>query len=401
MKVDSPEFLKNPYPFYAERRSHDAVFQRNDYEWTITGYNELSTFLAKSAAGRGNVGQSPRPDGDTSELDLLKQNNVSLQLIDRWMLFQNPPKHTATRGSIANVFTNKIVTKLEASIRRSLRELLQPISGPATEFDFVSKVAYPYPLTVITDLIGIPRESRNQFANWTRSLAVAAQADFHQLAEPVLDNFNQSATALEEYFKELLPQKIADQNDDLMTRFINENSTDLDAQELLANCVFLLFAGQDSTTCLITNAMRALLNNPDQWQLLLEQPELIGNAVEECLRYDPSIQMIGRFALDDMEIGDHRILKGHHIFAFLGAAGRDPLANANPDTFDVTRDNIKHLAFARGAHHCLGATLARLEMRIFLEELVDYLPTLTPAGNATRRPTWLMRGLDQLPVRTA
>jgi len=401
MNINSPEFLNNPYPFYAERRASAPVFRRNDFEWTITGFQELSTFLAKPSAGRGNIGQTPHRGGDTSAIDALKKNNPSLALIERWMTFQNPPKHTKTRGNIASVFTNKLVSLLEQSIRKTLRELLYSNTEQGTEFDFVSTVAYPFPLTVISDMLGIPKEDRTQFAKLTRSLTIATQSNFHQLPKSVLQELNNSAVALEMYFKELLPKKIANQSDDLMTRLINKNSKDLDTQELLANCVFLLFAGQDTTTCLLTNAMSAFFAHPEEWQKLIKQPDLIPNAVEECLRFDPSVQLVGRFALEDIEIENNVIKQGHHVFAFLGAAGRDPLANPTPDIFDVSRQNIKHLAFARGAHHCLGATLARLEIRIFIEEMLNLMPTIEAAGDAIRRPTWLLRGFDRMPVRVA
>jgi len=147
--------------------------------------------------------------------------------------------------------------------------------------------------------------------------------------------------------------------------------------------------------------MSAFFAHPEEWQKLIKQPDLIPNAVEECLRFDPSVQLVGRFALEDIEIENNVIKQGHHVFAFLGAAGRDPLANPTPDIFDVSRKNIKHLAFARGAHHCLGATLARLEIRIFIEEMLNLMPTIEAAGDAIRRPTWLLRGFDRMPVRVA
>ncbi len=399
MDVDSREFLLDPYPFYALKRAENPAFRRSDFEWTLTGYDIMSKFLANPAAGRGNIGQTPRPGGDTSELDQLKEENLALQILDQWMLFQNPPLHTRTRGRIADVFTLKVVNQLEDGIRTTINKLLDRVlANSERSVDFAQEIAYPYPLTTVCDLIGIPPEDRGNFFSWTRSFSLAVQVDFHRLDVSHKNEMNNSAKQVEAYFKDLIPRKKSAQDDDLMTRFINENEDDLDAQALLANCIFLLFAGQETTTSLLTNAMFALLTHPEQLALLKHNLELIPAAVEECLRYDPSIQMIGRRALADIDLGDILIKKDDHVFAFLGAAGRDPEANPNPNQFNLERENIKHLAFARGSHHCLGASMARMQIRILFEELLPRVSELSIAQTPTRRPTWLMRGLDSLPV---
>lgn len=400
MDVDSPQFLANPYPFYAQKRAQEPVFKRSEFEWTLTSYDALSTVLASPLAGRGNIGQTPQLDEDEHKLQALRQDNLALQIIERWMLFQNPPKHTATRARIADVFTLKIVNQLEQSMRATLRNmLLKLVARDGNEFDFVRDIAYPYPLAVVCDLIGIPEKDRGRFFIWTRNFSLAVQLDFNRAPTEIKHKLEQTSRHIEAYFSELIPNKIKAQEDDLITRFINENQHDLDAQELLANCIFLLFAGQDTTTSLLSNAIMAFVENPTQYALLRQHPELAKNAVEECLRYDPSIQMVGRYALEDIDIGDYQFQKGQHIFAFLGAAGRDPAANPEPDQFNIERQNIKHLAFARGTHHCLGASLARLEIRILLEELVSHFNCIELAGEAVRRPTWLMRGYDSIPLR--
>jgi len=399
MNVSSPEFIENPYLFYQQRREEAPIYRRDEHLWTITGYEEASKVLANSAAGRGNIGQFPTQNSDTTKLDLIKSNNPVLQVLDKWMLFKNPPEHACMRKQLSDVFTIKMIYQLEGLMRETMVQLIADIKRQTSNnsFDLVQRIAYPFPIAVICEMIGIPKQDRNQFRQWTQHFSIAVEKDFLLIPEDVKDALNQSASELERYFKQLIPTKKREAKNDLMTRLINLSDGNLSEQEILANCVFLLFAGQDTTTCLIANTINALIKNPDQFALLRSDPRLIKNAVEECLRYDPSIQMVGRYALDD--IRETRIKRGDHMFVFLGAAGHDPIANPEPDKFDITRVNIKHLAFARGAHHCLGASLARLELRVVLEELIKGFTALEFDGTGQRRGTWLMRGFDTLPLK--
>lgn len=400
MDVHSPAFIENPYPFYEARRLQAPLIKRDSFAWAVTGYDVMSRILAHPAAGRGNVGQTPRLLGDRKELQKLKPDNLALDMLERWMLFQNPPEHTQSRRRVADVFTLKVVDQLEALMRDTMRELIANVKSkyPGGKFDLVREIAYPYPIKVICDMLGIPEEDQNRFASWTQDFSLAVQTDFHTVPDDRRKRLNQTALEISKYFDQLIPSKKAENSDDLISRFIEAGSENLGYEDLLSNCVFLLFAGQDTTTSLIANTVNAFLNNPEQLRLLRASPSLSKNAVEECLRFDPSIQMVGRFALDDIVLQDTVIKKGEHMFNFLGASGRDPAANADPHKFDITRDKIKHLAFARGAHHCLGASLARLELRVMLEELISGFPDLALASPGVRRKTWLMRGFQSLPV---
>jgi cytochrome P450 len=294
-----------------------------------------------------------------------------------------------------------MVEQLEGLMRQSIRQLIANIKSDnsSNTFDLVQDLAFPSPTEVICHMIGIPAPDRLQFEQWTRDLSISVQADFHHIDDASREMLNSTALQITSYFEKLISHKINEPKDDLMSRFIEEHANSLSHHELLSNCVFLLFAGQETTASLIGNAMNALLSNPDQLEALRKDHGLISNAVDECLRFDPSIQMIGRLALEDFVVNDLSITKGDHVFAFIGAAGRDPAANDNPNTFDVNRTKIKHLAFARGVHHCLGSSLAKLEIRVFLEEILDAFDDLEFIGQPKRRETWLMRGLESLPVR--
>lgn len=401
MNVDSPEFLANPYVFYEQRRRLNPAFKRNATTWTMTGYDVLSKTLAHSDIGRGNIGQTPRPEGDLSELLEIRDDNLALQIMDQWMLFQNPPEHTANRKFVADVFTIKMVEQLESLMRQTMRDLISDLKSTHTSgspFDLIKSIAYPYPANVICEMIGIPSQDQQKFAQWTKTFSLSVQVDFIQVSNSSRAELNQAAKEVSAYFDRLIAKKKGQQSNDLITRLIHQSDGSTDHMQLLSSCVFLLFAGLETTTSLISNTIYALLTNPDQLALLRSDTSLMKNAVDECLRFDPAIQMIGRFALKDVEFPDLTINKGDHIFAFIGAAGRDPNANANPNKFDISRKKINHLAFARGAHYCLGANLAKLEIQVMLEEFLAAFPHLQLSGEAIRRPTWLMRGFSYLPL---
>ncbi|MFT6005756.1 MAG: pimeloyl-[acyl-carrier protein] synthase [Pseudoalteromonas tetraodonis] len=404
MDVNSRAFLINPYVFYDHRRARGPIFQREPHVWTITGYQAMSSLLANPAAGRGNVGQTPRQHGSTQQLDSIVADNPALGILQEWMLFQNPPQHGHSRGQIADVFTTKMIRQMEASMRDTMRHLLQNAKqnlSPETPLEIVASLAYPFPATVICDMIGIPAADRSQFVSWTAAFSEAVQINFHQADAKNLRKINQEAIAATDYFETLVRDKKQQPSNDLLSRLMVENKNEISEHQLLSNSIFLLFAGQETTTSLLSNAVHALLMNPAQLLKLRQQPELIDNAVEEFLRYDPSIQMVGRLALEEIELEDKIIKKGDHVFAFLGAAGRDPLANQHPHNFDIDRDKVNHLAFTRGTHHCLGAILAKLEIKVFVQELLHAFEHLELAPGALRRRTWLMRGFDRLPVATA
>lgn len=401
MDIDSREFLINPYVFYQQRREHDPIFQREPHVWTITGYQAMSSFLADPAAGRGNVGQTPHQHGTTKQLDGVVGDNPALEILQEWMLFQNPPQHGHSRSQIADVFTTKMIQQMETTMRQTMRDLLdqakQNIRGNSP-LEVINSLAYPFPANVICDMIGIPAEDRTRFVSWTSAFAEAVQINFLEADPQRLKRINQAAISAASYFETLIEAKSSNPKNDLLSRLILESEHELSQHQLLSNSIFLLFAGQETTTSLISNAVHALLMHPEQLTKLRENPELIKNTVEECLRYDPSIQMVGRLALEDIEVDQKIIKKGDHAFAFLGAAGRDPQANTRPHEFDIEREKIKHLAFTRGTHHCLGAILARLEIKVFLEELLSAFEHLELAQGAVRRSTWLMRGFEQLPL---
>lgn len=397
MNVSSPEFILDPYRFYEQKRRQSPIIEVTENVWTITGYHEMSKVLANPAAGRGNVGQRPRPDGNTEELNKIKAQNPALDILDRWMLFKNPPEHAPARKSIADKFTINMVSNLEPKMRGMLELIVAEIKQKNVDrrFDLVQKLAYQFPIQMICRMLGLPDSGWQHFQNLTSQFSRIVQSDFHALPEKTRGELNGAAIQLKRYFDAILPIKRDAPQDDLISQLINAG---MPSEDIVANAVFLLFAGQETSTLAIGNAFYALLSHPEELEALRSNSSLAANAVEESLRFDAPIQMVGRLALDNIKIDDHTIQRGAHIQLFLGAAGRDPSANSNPHRFDISRTSIKHLAFARGAHHCLGASLARRELELIFTEFLPEFHNLRLSGQAVRQNTWLMRGFHSLPV---
>ena len=398
MNVESPEFIQNPYPFYAQRRTLGGALNVKLGVWTLTGYAELSEALQNSAAGRGNIGADPVLPRTAKELEALRLNNSAVRLLDQWMLFKNPPEHTKIRGKVAKQMTARVISKLEPTIRAVLQELYANIKQKSgSRFELVSQIAYPLPSRVIGELLGVPAQNQARFAELSKIFTKAVEVDYSLLAPAQLAHLNAAADELSSLFSQLI-ERDSGETKSLIDRLMADDGAALSEHEVLANCVFLLFAGLETTAFALSNSVYSFLLHPEQIDLLKNNPGLLDTAVEESLRFDPPIQMVGRYALNDFSIGKYTVKQGSHLFAFLGAAGRDPEANPDPDVFNIERQHIKHLAFARGTHHCLGALLAKLELKIFLETFFEEFPDLKIDGTATRKPTWLMRGFSSLPL---
>ncbi|MEM7193440.1 MAG: cytochrome P450 [Pseudomonadota bacterium] len=400
MRFGSPEFFHNPYPFYADRRSQGGALQLRPNTWTLTGYHELAAVLQSPLAGRGEVGYYGQTGVNKEDFRRFKQQNPAFRLIDQWMLFKNPPEHTVVRQKIAKSMTARVFNALESSIRATLNTLLAELD---TERDglieFSSEVAYPFPNRVIGDLLGIPPDTLKEFTQWSGKIADVVEGGYLSMSSAYRDELNQGALDLKRHFKQLRDTTDFTGRECLIEKFSSTEGGELDEDEILANCVFMLFAGMESTSFAICNMIHALLSHPDQLALLREQPSLADNAADESLRFDPPIQMLTRVALDKIETDRVTVEKGENILAFIGAAGRDPDVNHSPDDFNIERESIRHLAFTRGTHHCMGSVLARIEMRVFLEEFFGRFADVRHFSEPVRRKNWLMRGFESLPLR--
>jgi cytochrome P450 len=389
VKLDffDPTFRANPYPTYAELRTHDPI-HRMPTGVVLSRYDDCALVLSDprfgTAAPAGRDGALP------AEHPLVR--------LAQAMLFRDPPDHTRLRALVSKAFTRRAVESLVPRIEEITRELCDAMAGEQ-HVDLVTAIAYPLPIAVICELLAIPVEDREQFHDWSRQLSgvVDLVSD-----EKIIARGAQAAAFFLGYFDELVPKRWSEPGDDVLSALVAAEDEEgrLSHDELLSTCVQLVFGGHETTQNLISNGMYALLSEQGQLAALRANPALIRGAVEEMLRFDGPAQIGARWARTDVEIGGETIREGELVLCLIGAANRDPDAFPDPDTFDISRDDIKHLTFGAGIHFCLGAPLARLEARIAIHELVRRFGGMTLRGPRPEyRPILALRGLATLPVQ--
>ena len=318
------------------------------------------------------------------------------ELLSKVLLFMDAPDHTRLRGLISKAFTPRSVERLRLRISDLTEELLAPLRDGG-RFDVINDFAFPLPVTVICELIGVPAEDRELFRQLTRDMAVILDWDV------TAEQFGGAAGAalnFAAYFVPLFEQRRREPRDDLISALVaaEEAGDRLGADELLTTVVLLLTAGHETTMNLIGNGLLALLRNPDQLEILRRQPHLMTSAVEELLRYDSPVRLTVRTAVTDHDLEGETVRAGEQVIAMLDTANHDPEVFTSPDTLDVTRDAHRHVAFGAGAHFCLGAALARAEAQIALSALIA-LPDLELAiDEPAWRPLVTFHALQSLPV---
>jgi cytochrome P450 len=313
------------------------------------------------------------------------------------MLVSDPPDHTRLRTLVQKAFTPRMVDHLRPRIQSVVDELLDKALEGGGEFDLIEHLAYPLPVIVIAELLGVPAEDRATFHDW--SAALAASLDPLVTSE-MMDRAWVSRDALHAYLRGIISERRRNPRGDLISALVavEEQGDTLSEPELVVMCTLLLIAGHETTVNLIGNGMQALLRHPDQLTRLRERPALITPAIEELLRFDPPVQMTGRMLLEDVQLGGKTIPAGEFVLPLLGAANRDPNQFSNPDQLDISRNPNPHVAFGRGIHFCLGAPLARVEGQIVIGSLIRRCPNLRLNGQPKRRDQITLRGLDSLPV---
>lgn len=267
--------------------------------------------------------------------------------------------------------------------------------------EVISDLAYPLPVTVISEMLGVPEEDRERIKQWSADIARSLDAIGLPTDPEIVDRGRTGRRAIGDYFRSLIPDRKKRPRGDLLSLLIEaeEQGDKLSEGELLATCVLLYIAGHETTVNLIGNGLLALLRHPKELERLRDKPALIQSAVEELLRYDGPVQRTARITNADVELGEHKIPKGSMVVPVIGAANRDPAHFPDPDRLDVSRPDNRHIAFGFGIHFCLGAPLARLEGQITLGTLLHRMPQL---ALSTERPEWresqVLRGLKALPV---
>ena len=358
--------------------------------WLVTGYDAVRATLTDPRLIK-NPGPTP--------LEGLLPPAVNAAM-NSDLLHNDPPDHTRLRRLVSGAFTRRRVDALAPRIQQIADGLLDDLTGALAEHgeaDLIAAYAYPLPITVIGELLGVPTRDQAGFREWSTTVAGGAAAD--RLA------WVDAATALVGFVRELVAAKRAHPADDLMSALVAaRDGTDRLTEDELTSMVFLLLiAGHETTVNLIGNGTYTLLTHPDRHALLLAEPERLPATIEELLRFDGPVQVATfRWTSVPVRIGDTVIPAGEIVIPGLLAANRDPAAAAEPAVFEPTRDGAApHLAFGHGVHHCLGAPLARLEARIALGSLLARLPDLrmaVPVAELRWRPSVLMHGLAALPV---
>lgn len=381
----SSDTRRNPYPLYDQLRASTPVFREpRTGHWMLFDYPSVKRALTDHQA----FGSAVSPGASRTS---------------RWLIFADPPRHTRMRGLIMRAFTPRAVADLEPRIRELSRGLLDRAIHRGDEMDLVADYAVPLPLLVISEMLGAPSADYPRFRRWTDSMvaiahAVAGDGD----AERAVAGFIATHDEMAEYLPSLLDARRRAPRDDLLTRLleVRVDGEQLSTDEILAFFQLLLLAGHETTANLISNAVLALAEFPDQHARLRAQPALLPTAVEEVLRYRSPVQTVFRITRAEVEMHGETIPAGQLVLAWMGSANRDPAHFEHPGRFDVARAPNPHVAFGHGIHFCVGAPLARLEGRIALGDLLDRWTGFELAGDSWEpREGFHVHGPTRLPVR--
>lgn len=380
--VFSPEITPDPYPTYTKAREAGPVLWHPTMsQWLVTRHAEAQQVFNDHRLFSSVTGLDPSGVFGGSKT----------------MLFSDPPDHQRLRNPVNRVFTPKNVAKLEPRIRELCRQMVAGV-GSREPYDVVRDLAYPLPVTVIAEMMGVSAEDRPLFKQWSDDVMT-----FNHMHEGNdLRRAHHSVTELRAYFQQVIEDRRRSPQDDLVGLLVRANQEDdaLDDGELVAACAVILIGGNETTTTLIANVILALATFPDQRMRVVADPSLVPAAIEESLRYDGPAHGAIRIAAQDVELGGEEIPAGSVLIPLLGGAGRDPAEYPDPDTFDIWRPNAgTHLQFGHGIHYCIGGPLARLEARTALEEFLRVAPDFEPAaGEQPRYDGFFFRNIRHLRV---
>jgi len=388
----------NPYPIYAVLRSEEAISRQpgpeGDYEmWHVTRYAEAEIVLRDHKRFVKNF----RNTRTAEELAQIQPLSRLAELLDGHMLNKDGADHHRLRNLVNKAFTARMVHGMQQRVQTIADELLDRVEASGS-MDLIEGYAFPLPIIVIAEMLGVPTAERARFRAWSDAFVVPARSEAEwQKHETLLNEFVS-------YLGALFAERRQEPKDDLITALIQaeEAGDQLSEEELYAMVVLLIVAGHETTVNLIGNGTLALLRNPTQLLYLRNHPEAMAPAVEELLRYDGPVERATlRFAATDTELAGKQIKRGEAIAVILGSANRDERAFANGETLDITREENRHMAFGYGVHYCVGAPLARMEGRIALNTLLQRLPGLRlalPVEHLQWRFNPILRGMQELPV---
>ncbi|EFH80008.1 cytochrome P450 [Ktedonobacter racemifer] len=376
-----PASRPNPYPIY-EQMLEIPVAQLDENYFLVSTYHEILFLLHDPSVGK---------DQRKSKIPVEGLRDVAKQ----WILFLDPPEHDRLRRLVMHQFTPERITGMQGRVADTVTQLLNA-QRDQKQFDLVDAFSYPLPVTVICELLGVPREDETRFHAWADMLTYGL--------DPALamdPGITKAFEEISQYMSQLIAERRMHPRDDLATGLAlgNDPAGRMDDETLISTMILLLLAGHETTVNLITNSMLTLLRHPQELQKLRDHPERVHLVIEEVLRYDPPVQFATRFALTDMTLHGVTIPQGSGLRLMFAAGDRDPRCFAHPNEFDPDRPDNRHFGFGNGVHYCVGAPLARIEVQVALTELSRRLiqPRLV-VDPPPYRANAVLRGPQHLPI---
>ncbi|EOO68139.1 cytochrome P450 [Bacillus cereus] len=395
INLASAQFKEDAYEIYKESRKKQPILFVNQVEigkeWLITRYEDALPLLKDNRLKKDWTNVFSQ---DTKNMYLSVDNSDHLTT---HMLNSDPPNHSRLRSLVQKAFTPKMIAQLDGRIQRIADDLISNIERKGT-LNLVDDYSFPLPIIVISEMLGIPKEDQAKFRIWSHAVIASPETP-----EEIKETEKQLSEFIT-YLQYLVDIKRKEPKEDLVSALILAESEGhkLSARELYSMIMLLIVAGHETTVNLITNTVLALLENPNQLQLLKDNPKLIDSAIEEGLRYYSPVEVTtARWAAEPFQIHHQTIQKGDMVIIALASANRDETVFENPEIFDITRENNRHIAFGHGSHFCLGAPLARLEAKIAITTLFNRMPELQMKGNREEikwQGNYLMRSLEELPL---
>jgi hypothetical protein len=386
-----PGMRADPYPYYHRLRTADPVHRSPFGYWVLSRHQDVDMIL------RDSRGRSDFPHDEAWARHRGGPQSAIVRSTSQWMMMCDGAAHRRLRALVGQVFTARAVQGLRPRIAAVIDTLIDEIDEG--EIDLVQDLALPLPIMVIGELLGIPRADRGQCRAWTDWIG--------HVIDPIVTPdmqvaMNRAATEFSAYLAEQVRLRRANPGRDLLSAMVRleDSGERLTDDEIVANVLLLFNAGHETTVNLIGNAMLALLRHPDQLALLRENPDLMGQAVEELIRYDSPVQVGARIMAADVPLGGTTIPAGAKVMLIYGAANRDPACYADPDRLDLRRTAVRSLAFGGGPHFCVGAPLARLETSMVFTALLERYGSIElAAGELSWRANFNLRGLNELPLK--
>jgi cytochrome P450 len=369
--LTDPEVIARPYEYFGDLRETEPVYRNDKWGgWIVTRYDDVRACLQDDEHLSVQV-EADRLRNSTLEIPETKS------MFPKWVFYLDPPDHTKLRTVIGEAFNPAMVKAQQEKVEEATQSILDRIKQrDPDEIELIEEFAYPLPVRIITRILGLPLEDKQQLGDWSSDIALTLFHHYnadnrHQRTEEGIREFAG-------YVREVVIQREEQPKEDLIT-YLNEAEADgmtLTREEVVATVVGLLFAGHETTTKLLANGTLELLRHPEQFELLRENPSLAPSAVEEILRYHGPSKSLTRGVKEDFEFHGKEIKAGERVLLSLAAANRDPRKFENPDVFDIRKGTMEHLGFGHGTHHCLGAPLARLEARVAFPALVQAFPEM-------------------------